>query len=76
MFDNDEKAIEFLTKYGKQAAKRNVIKQRLEERLEIGGFKEGYADSVLRALATKAKYYNLQSIIVGLTLAMVCLLNY
>ena len=64
MFDNDEKAIEFLTKYGKQAAKRNVIKQRLEERLEIGGFKEGYADSVLRALATKAKYYNLQSIIV------------
>ena len=34
MFDNDEKAIEFLTKYGKQAAKRNVIKQRLEERLE------------------------------------------
>lgn len=32
--------------------------------LEVGGFKEGYADSVLRALATKAKYYNLQSIIV------------
>lgn len=64
MFDNDEKAIEFLTKYGKQAAKRNVIKQRLEERLEVGGFKEGYADSVLRSLATKAKYYNLQSIIV------------
>lgn len=32
--------------------------------LEVGGFKEGYADNVLRALATKAKYYNLQSIIV------------
>lgn len=32
--------------------------------LEVGGFKEGYEDSVLRQLCTKAKFYGLHKIIV------------